>query len=140
MRTNLRAEINVTPLVDVCLVLLIIFMLVTPLLAPPVELPVASSPSPFDAEASRSKITVAAGSPVRVTMDDDPTPLSEPALQILLAALHGEGPNRQIVLRADRSLPYAEIKRVLRAVQAAGFKDVGLAAERPKASRETNGD
>jgi len=138
MRTQLRAEINMTPLVDVCLVLLIIFMLVTPLLAPPVELPVAASPSPFDAEAPRSKITIAAGSPVRVTMDDDPTPLSEQALQILLGALHGEGPGRQIVLRADRSLRYAEIKRVLREIQAAGFKDVGLAAERPKDPAEAH--
>jgi biopolymer transport protein TolR len=131
MHTNLRAEINMTPLVDVCLVLLIIFMLVTPMLAPPVELPKTDSPEPFDAQAPRSKITIAAGRPARVTVDDDPSPLSDPALEALLAALHAGGPSREIVLRADRSLPYAEVKRVLRLVQSAGFRDVGLAAERP---------
>jgi biopolymer transport protein ExbD len=130
MRTDLRAEINVTPLVDVCLVLLIIFMLVTPLLTPPVELPATPEPEAFAAEAPRTKITVAAGPPVRVTVDDDRTPLSDPALEALLAALHAQGPGREIVLRADRRLPYGEVKRVLKAIQGAGFKNVGLAAEK----------
>ena len=44
MRSSLRAEINVTPLVDVCLVLLIIMMVVTPLMHAPVELPKAQEP------------------------------------------------------------------------------------------------
>jgi biopolymer transport protein TolR len=133
MRSEIRAEINVTPLVDVCLVLLIIFMLVTPLLAPPVELPKADSPQAFDAQAPRSRITIAPGRPVRVTVDDDPSPLSDSALETLLGALHAGGPRREIVVRADRTLPYAEVKRVLRIVQSAGFGDVGLAAERPQA-------
>jgi len=104
MRTNLRAEINVTPLVDVCLVLLIIFMLVTPLLTAPVELPAAADPQAFAAETPRTKITLAAGPPVRVTVDDDRTPLSDPALETLLAALHAQGAGRAIVLRADPRL------------------------------------
>ena len=130
MRTNLRAEINVTPLVDVCLVLLIIFMLVTPLLTTPVELPAAADPQAFAAETPRTKITLAAGPPVRVTVDDDRTPLSDPALETLLAALHAQGAGRQIVLRADRRLRYGDVKRVLKVIQGAGFRDVGLAAER----------
>ena len=54
MRSKLQAEINVTPLVDVCLVLLIIFMVVTPLMEHAVELPQAPSPG-----------AVAGGAPAR---------------------------------------------------------------------------
>jgi len=135
MRGELRADINVTPLIDVCLVLLIVFMLVTPLLTVPVELPEGTLLSPFSPEAPRAKITIAAGPPARVTVDEDPQSLSEPALETLLAALYAQGPNREIVIRADRRLPYAEVKRVFRAVQAAGFRSVGLAARGREAGR-----
>jgi biopolymer transport protein ExbD len=130
MRSSLRAEINVTPLVDVCLVLLIIMMVVTPLMHAPVELPKAQDPEAWGAEPARSKVTVSFGPPVAVRVDDDPTPMGEEALAALLQAIHAQDPRREISLRADRRLTYGEVKRVLRFVQEAGFPAVGLVAER----------
>jgi len=130
MRHALRAEINVTPLVDVCLVLLIIFMVVTPLLNQ-VELPQAPEPAAWPVEPARTRITLAVGPPVAISVDDDPGPLSEAAFEELMRALHAQQPARQILLRADRRLAYGEVKRILRIVQAVGFASVGLVAERP---------
>jgi len=130
MRHTLAAEINVTPLVDVCLVLLIIFMVVTPTLNQ-VELPQAPEPQAWPAEPARTRITLALGPPLAISVDDDPGPLSEPALEMLMHALHARQPSSQILLRADKRLSYGDIKRVLRIVQAAGFGAVGLVAEKP---------
>jgi biopolymer transport protein TolR len=135
MRHSVRAEINVTPLVDVCLVLLIIFMLVTPLLTAPVQLPEAPEPESWGAEPARSKVTVRFGPPRTVLVDDDPSPLDDDGLAVLLAALHRRDPRREIAVRADRRLSYAEVKRVLRIAREAGFPAVGLVAERPAAKR-----
>ena len=135
MRHSVRAEINVTPLVDVCLVLLIIFMLVTPLLNVAVQLPEAPEPEPWGAEPARSKVTVRFGPPRAVLVDDDPRPLDDDNLAVLLSALHRRDPHREIAVRADRRLPYAEVKRVLQIARDAGFPAVGLVAERPAAKR-----
>ena len=130
MRYALRADINVTPLVDVCMVLLIIFMVVTPMANGEVELPKATQPEAWPAEPTRSKITLEFGDPPRISLDNDPGPLSVPALEELLRAIRAGYPRREIVLRADRRLPYAEVKRVIQTVQDAGFPAVGLVAER----------
>jgi len=130
MRHTLRAEINVTPLVDVCMVLLIIFMVVTPLLNQ-VELPKAPEPGAWPVEPARTRVTLALGPPVAISVDDDPGPLSEAAFETLLRALHEQQPYRQILLRADRRLAFGEVKRILRIVQAVGFASVGLVAEKP---------
>ncbi len=130
MRHPVRAEINVTPLVDVCLVLLIIFMVVTPLIdGRDVQVPEAPAPEKWPAPAARSKVTLAYGPPRAISLDNDPGPLSEAAFEELVRALHSQNPNREMVLRADRRLPYGEIKRVLQSIQAAGFRTIGLVAE-----------
>jgi biopolymer transport protein TolR len=134
MRHATAAEINVTPLVDVCLVLLIIMMVVTPLAEADVELPRAEEPERWPAEPERSKVTLRFGSPPVVVLDDDPGPLSPDALETLLRAIHSGSPRREIVVRADRRLTYGEVKKVLQTVQDAGFASVGLVAERNRPS------
>jgi biopolymer transport protein ExbD len=129
MRAALRAEINVTPLVDVCMVLLIIFMVVTPLANREVELPSATRPEAWPVPPVRARITVEHGNPPRIFLDDDPGPLTVPALEALLRAIHAGHPRREVVVRADRRLPYSEVKRVVQAVREAGFEAVGLVAE-----------
>ena len=131
MLRAVQADIHVTPLVDVCLVLLIIFMVVTPLVNGEVELPVVTTPEPWPAEPTRSRITVEFGDPPRISLDEDPGPLSLEALDTLLKAIRTGSPNREIVIRADRRLSYSEVKKVLQSVQEAGFPAVGLVAERP---------
>jgi biopolymer transport protein ExbD len=132
MKSQIRAEINVTPLVDVCLVLLIIFLVVTPLIhADDVELPEAPFPRPWPAEPARSRVTLSYGPPIAISVDDDPGPLSQAAFEELLRAIRARHVRHDIVLRADRRLSYGEVKRALRTIQTAGFPAVGLVAERP---------
>ena len=132
MRNSVQAEINVTPLVDVCMVLLVIFMVVTPLMDREVELPWAETAVPWPNAPARSKITLDYGSPPALSVDEDPGPLSEPAFRELIRALHEQNPRREILVRADRRLAYGDVRRVLAEVQEAGFGSVGLVAERPR--------
>lgn len=134
MRRSVSPEINVTPLVDVCLVLLIIFMLVTPLLTPSVELPEAPAPEGWSSTRPPSRIAIAFGPPVTVTVDDDRSPLDRAALLVLLKALHENDPRREIAVWADRRLPYREVRRVIGDVQEAGFSGVGLVARRDEST------
>jgi biopolymer transport protein ExbD len=128
----IRADIHVTPLVDVCMVLLILFTVITPLANREVDLPRAARPEAWPVPPVRSRITVEYGDPPRIFLDDDPSPLSQPALEALLRAIHAGHPRRQIVLRADRRLRYSDVKRVIRTVREAGFEAVGLVAERSR--------
>jgi biopolymer transport protein TolR len=124
---NVRADINVTPLVDVCLVMLIIFMVVTPLIRQDcVRLPETRKP-PAMAEAPQQ---------ITLTLRADGT-LSQGALRFgngelpaLLAGLRAENPDRRVVVRGDAHLRYGEVREVLRQVSTAGFKNAGLAAAR----------
>ena len=130
MRPSVGPEINVTPLVDVCLVLLIVFMLVTPLLTPSVELPETPAPQGWPTTRPPARIAIAFGPPVTLTVDDDRSPLDHAALRTLLNALHETDPHREIAVWADRRLPYREVRRVIGDVQDAGFSGVGLIARR----------
>lgn len=120
------AEINVTPLVDVCLVLLIIFMVVTPLVITrvPIELPKAVSaektgdgPLQISLKADR---TVFVGSNV-IRIEE----LSDELIRQRAVKL------RPIVVQADKSLAYGDVVSVLDSCRKAGFDEVGLAAQRP---------
>jgi biopolymer transport protein TolR len=123
----LNADINVTPLVDVCLVLLIIFMVVTPLMVTglPVALPKAASGE-----------AIGQG-PLQITINADGTlyvghaALRREELTAHLERIRASSAARPVVVQGDKSLRYAEIVSVLAACREAGFEDVGLAVERP---------
>ncbi|RMD86760.1 MAG: protein TolR [Alphaproteobacteria bacterium] len=124
------AEINVTPFVDVMLVLLIVFMVAAPLLqvGVPVDLPDARAPAlPEDT------------TPLTVTIDQngaifiEETAIGLEELVPRLAAI-AETRNRtetRVYVRGDRRLAYGEVMRVMAAVHAAGFSKVALVADRP---------
>jgi biopolymer transport protein TolR len=123
-----RSEINVTPLVDVCLVLLIIFMVVAPLLRRgiDVDLPRTSSlRSMPDAQ-----LTLSIRSDGKVFVNQAQVPRER--LAATLKASHDQAPGRPVVVDGDRRLPYQEIASVLQMVRDAGFERVGLATEKRK--------
>jgi biopolymer transport protein ExbD len=123
-RESVRSEINVTPLVDVCLVLLIIFMVVTPMLHREinVQLPETGSPGAMPQATRQLRITIREDGTVRV--DDTAVPLSE--LSAILGRLRAAGPERPVIVEGDRRLRYEQISRVLESVEDAGFRKVGL--------------
>lgn len=129
--SSILAEINVTPLVDVCLVLLIIFMLVTPLLPPgDVDLPVAPNPERMPENPNQYRISLSVGPPTRISLGSNPAPVSTVDFRSAIARLHEADPDRQVALRCDRRLAYGDVKMILQEICRAGFTNAGLIAER----------
>lgn len=130
-RDRIRSEINIAPLVDVCLVLLIIFMVVTPMLGPKaVELPKGDDPKAEPDKEGTVRISLALGPPPAVYIGDGRDPLTLDALRDRLKELARTSIGVRLVVRADRRLPYREVKRVLGTLGDAGFQSAGLIAER----------
>ena len=129
-RDKLQSDINVTPLVDVCLVLLIIFMVVTPLLQNgiAVQLPTTDNPDKKPENASQKLITVGWATPPAYYLEADQ--LSKENLQKRLEELYQRSPNAEIIIKADQRLKYGDIKEVMRLAKEAGFQNVGLIADK----------
>lgn len=125
-RHGLNAEINVTPLVDVMLVLLIVFMIVAQELANgvPVELP-KTDLTTLPSQADPITITVDKSGAVfiqetEITLDD---------LIVRLVSISGNGYDERIYLRADSDSDYGAVMKVMARVNAAGFSNLGLVTE-----------
>ncbi|HEX9148965.1 MAG TPA: biopolymer transporter ExbD [Thermoanaerobaculia bacterium] len=129
-RHNLQSDINVTPLVDVCLVLLIIFMVVTPMLQKgiPIQLPVTENPDKKPENAKQKLITVAWGDPPKYYIDTKWLPKEE--FQKELDEMYQRDPAAEIVIKADQRLKYGQVKEVMRITKEAGFQDVGLIVDK----------
>jgi biopolymer transport protein TolR len=120
------AEINVTPLVDVMLVLLIIFMVTAPLLTAgvPVNLP-DSRAKPLDQDKQPTEISLDADGRIFIAKDAV-TPDALPARLDAIAAQSGEGDPPQVYLRADTALDYGRVMRVMGELNRAGLNRVAL--------------
>ena len=126
-RAQPMAEINVTPFVDVMLVLLIIFMVAAPLLTVgvPVELPKTSAnPLPCEQEAP---LTVTISADGAVAIQTTPTPIDQ--LVTKLRAIAAERSSDRVYLRADGALPYEIVVQIMGALNAGGFSDIGLVTD-----------
>jgi len=122
------SQINVTPLVDVMLVLLIIFMVTAPILQQgvSVELPkVAAGPLAGQEE----QLVVNVGKAGQLYLND--TAMTPEQLTTKLRAIALARPDRQLYVRADRAVPYGDVMRVMGAVRDAGLVRVGLVTEPP---------
>lgn len=129
-RHTLQSDINVTPLVDVCLVLLIIFMVVTPMLQKgiPIQLPVTENPDKKPENAKEKLITVAWGDPPKYYIDTKWFPKED--FQKELDEMYQRDPAAELVIKADQRLKYGEVKEVMRMTKEAGFQDVGLIVDK----------
>jgi biopolymer transport protein TolR len=126
-RKRPMAEINVTPMVDVMLVLLIIFMVAAPLLTVgvPIELPkTAAAPLPTEEE---EPLTIALTEDGLIIVQNETIERGE--LIPLLRAVAEERKSDKIFLRADGGLPYEGVMQVLGALNASGFHNIGLVTE-----------
>jgi len=120
------AEINVTPLVDVMLVLLIIFMVTAPLMTSgvTVDLPKADA-APLNQDATPITLSIdAAGT---IYLQDTQIPIED--LVAKLKAIAQNNPDRRIFVRGDRRLPYGTIMEVMATITQGGFTKVALLAE-----------
>ena len=126
-RAQPMSEINVTPFVDVMLVLLIIFMVAAPLLTVgvPVRLPeTAAQALPAEQEEPLTVTLTAEGGVAIMT-----TEVPEGELVPRLRAVAAERADTRIFLRADGAIPYARVMQVMGALNAGGFSDIGLVTD-----------
>ena len=124
------SDINITPMVDVMLVLLIIFMVTAPLLVTGV---------PVDLPDSKAKAMKADEKPIQVSIDRtgqvfvDQQRLAPATLPAKLAAIRearsGAGDDPRVYVRADRSLEYGQVMEIVGEVSAAGFRKVALVSD-----------
>jgi biopolymer transport protein TolR len=129
-KANLSSEINVTPLVDVCLVLLIIFMVVTPMLQKgiPVNLPVTDEPEKTPDTEKQLQISVKADGTVYLGS----SVVRKEQVQSELENIHARTPDREIAVKGDKMVKYGDVLDVLKACREVGFNDVGLIAQPKK--------
>ena len=121
------SEINVTPFVDVMLVLLIIFMVAAPLLTVgvPLELPeTEANPLPQEQEAP---LTINIASDGTIFLQK--TPIGYEELSLRLPGIRQERDDDQVYLRADGGIAYGRVAEVMGALNAAGFKSIALVTD-----------
>jgi biopolymer transport protein TolR len=122
---TVQPDINVTPLVDVVLVLLIIFMVVTPALQQdvPLDLPGVFNPDP-ESENAVDPIKVSMPHAGEFHMDGERYDLN--GLTAQLIDKHMSEPERRLVLRGDQKLPYSQMRDVMARIQRIGFPGVNF--------------
>jgi len=125
------AEINVTPLVDVMLVLLIIFMVTAPLMTSgvTVDLPKTSA-NPVNADSQ--PITISINAQGKVFLQNDAVDIGDLVAR-LQAATNGQT-DRRIFVRGDQSISYGQIMQVMGTIVSGGFSKVALLAQQPNGS------
>ena len=126
----LNSDINVTPLVDVCLVLLIIFMVVTPMLQKgvPVNLPVTEDPEKTPDTDKQLQISVKSDGTVYLGS----LPVLKEQMQSELEKIHERTPDREIAVKGEKAVKYGAVLDALKACREVGFNNVGLIAQPKK--------
>ncbi len=125
-RHGLNAEINVTPLVDVMLVLMLVFMISASVLAVgvPIELPKTDASS---LPTQRDPLTITVDRDGQIFLQEEIVTLAE--LTPKLIALAGEGYEERIYLRGDENGNYGPVMKVMASINAAGFSNIGLVTD-----------
>jgi len=126
VRRKLNSEINVTPLVDVMLVLLIVFMIAAPLLSVgvPVELPKTDAKS---LPSKQEPITITVNQGGDIFLQDTEVGLDDLASRLIAIAANGY--DERIYLRADEASDYGAVMKVMARVNQAGFSNLGLVTD-----------
>lgn len=130
------AEINVTPFVDVMLVLLIIFMVAAPMMTSgvPVDLP-RTTAQPLNQE--QEPLTISVDPQGRIFLQETEVPMENLVAQLQAIARNQQAgaPERRIFVRGDRSISYGRVMEVMGTISAGGFTRVALLAEQANAPR-----
>ena len=124
------SEINVTPLVDVMLVLVVIFIITAPLLASSIRLDLPKTDAAKASDAAKF-VTVVVDKSAKVFLNDQPIEL--PALSESLQKSAKANPDTEVQLRADEAVPYGKIVEVMGVAQKAGLNRIGFVASQPQA-------
>ena len=121
------SEINVTPFVDVMMVLLIIFMVAAPLLTVgvPVELPKTAAQALPGEQEEPLTVTITVEGNVQIMTTETPREQLIPKLRAVAAEREGD----RVFLRADGAVPYSAVMEIMGALNAGGFSNIGLVTD-----------
>ena len=125
------SDINVTPLVDVMLVLLVIFILTAPLLTSAIRLELPKAEGAQAGEAPLA-VTLVVNGQGQIFLNDKPILLPDLATSLKAVAAHR--PDTEVQLRADQSVPYGRVVEVMGVAQKAGLSRIGFVADAPVAT------
>jgi biopolymer transport protein TolR len=130
------STINVTPLVDVMLVLLVVFMVTAPLLTVgvPVDLPQTQAPAINE---PKEPTVISVTKDGLIFVQETSVPID--TLVEKLQAITGTNPDAVIYVRGDKDINYGRVLEVMSLISSAGFKKVSLVAETPKGGTPSNG-
>jgi biopolymer transport protein TolR len=120
------SDINVTPLVDVMLVLVVIFIITAPLLASAIRLDLPRTDAAKAVETPRF-VTLVVDKSGQAFLNDKPLPLEELAQKLTQTA--SQNPDTEVQLRADEAVPYGKVVEVMGVAQKAGLSRIGFVAE-----------
>jgi len=120
------SDINMTPLIDVMLVLLVIFMIAAPLMTSSLKLDLPSAEGGQASEAA-AFVAVAINPAGQLYVGDEP--LSDEAFRTRIRSAARGNPQMEVQLRADRSVPYGRVAQVIDFVQQAGLSRIGFVTE-----------
>ena len=120
------SDINVTPLVDVMLVLVVIFIITAPLLASTIRLDLPRTDAAKVMEVPRF-VTLVVDKSGQAFLNDKPMPLEELAKKLTQTAR--QNPDTEVQLRADEAVPYGRVVEVMGVAQKAGLSRIGFVAE-----------
>jgi biopolymer transport protein ExbD len=130
---GLNSEINVTPFVDICLCLLVIFMVVTPMLQEgiTIHLPYAkhTNKTPDDEEHA---IVVAVPNDKQIYIQKKPVPRDQ--FQAEMTEIHDRMPDKLVLIKADKTMKYGDVRKVMVEANEAGFEEVSLVTEKSQGS------
>jgi biopolymer transport protein ExbD len=131
---EIKGDINVTPLVDVCLVLLIIFMVVTPMLQSGVDVLLPAGPHAEKKPGQKEDIIVSIKNDGTVFVGQNWIPDKD--LPTYLTTQYQQNPSRSVNLKADRRINFGKVRLVMRAANDAGFTRVSILTENQQAGSE----
>ena len=135
---SFNSDINVTPFVDICLVLLIIFMVVTPMLQEGIQvsLPQAKNTTKHEDDEAHA-IVVAVTGPESVYVQKKLIPRDQYLAE--MTEVHDRMPDRSVLIKADRKLRYGDVRKVMVETNEAGFTEVSLVSEKPPGVDDNGG-
>jgi len=131
---EVKGDINVTPLVDVCLVLLIIFMVVTPMLQQGVDVLLPNGPHAVKKPGEKNDLIISIKMDGSVFVADKWIP--DKNLATFLRAEHQSDPRRTVMLKADKRINFGKVRMVMRAANEAEFTRVAVLTENKQAGGE----
>ena len=134
---SLKADINVTPLVDVMLVLLIIMMLVAPMLQQGVSVKLPTATNTVDKPEVQGQTVVAIGRDKQMYLNAKPVQESEMATKV--NELLENAKEKIVLIKADEEVEYGAVMAAMDQLRQAGIEDIGLITERKKGSEGAGG-